>query len=179
MLLQFALCLVASRLVTTSLSSALRTRRGRDVLAVAAIGAVLLFQLPNLLINSDLGDPLSLLHGTAAVLRWTPSGMAAHAIADGGLVGVAELAVVALVVVAAAWLWIKALSRALVTPDVSNEAATVRRDSGLARPDRARRAAGGRGDQGAQVHPARAPLPRRLVHRGGGDRRAGDLVRPG
>lgn len=130
-LLQFALCLVASRLVTTSLSSALRTRRGRDVLAVAAIGAVLLFQLPNLLLNSDLGDPLSLLHGTAAVLRWTPSGMAAHAIADGGLVGVAELAVVALVVVAAAWLWIKALSRALVTPDVSNEAATVRRDSGL------------------------------------------------
>lgn len=130
-LLQFALCLVASRLVTTSLSGALRSRRGRDVLAVAAIGAVLLFQLPNLLINADLGDPLGMLRGSADVLRWTPSGMAAHAIADGGLIGLGELVVVALVVVAAAWLWIKALGRALVTPDVSNEAASVRRDDGF------------------------------------------------
>ncbi|WP_336207688.1 hypothetical protein [Nonomuraea sp. LPB2021202275-12-8] len=130
-LLQFALCLVASRLVTTSLSSALRTRRGRDVLAVAAIGAVLVFQLPNLLVNSNLGDPLALLHGAASVLRWTPSGLAAHAIADGGITGLAELAIVALVVVAAAWLWIKALGRALVTPDVSNQAASVRKESGL------------------------------------------------
>ncbi|MFG1941957.1 hypothetical protein [Nonomuraea sp. NPDC048826] len=130
-LLQFALCLVASRLVTTSLSGALRSRRGRDVLAVAAIGAVLLFQLPNLLLNSDLGNPMALLHSTAGVLRWTPPGMAAHAIADGGLLGLGELVVVALVVVAAAWLWIKALNRALVTPDQSNEAASVRRDSGF------------------------------------------------
>ncbi|MGI5269210.1 hypothetical protein ACQEUU_08675 [Nonomuraea sp. CA-218870] len=130
-LLQFALCLVASRLVTTSLSGALRSRRGRDVLAVAAIGAVLLFQLPNLLIGRDLSDPVALLHGAAQVLRWTPSGLAAHAIADGGWAGLAELAAVALVVVAAAWLWIKSLNRALVTTDASNPAASVRRDSGL------------------------------------------------
>ncbi|MDA0635293.1 hypothetical protein OUY22_17875 [Nonomuraea sp. MCN248] len=130
-LLQFALCLVASRLVTTSLSGALRSRRGRDVLAVAAIGAVLLFQLPNLLLNRDMGDPVALLHGAAQVLRWTPSGLAAHAIADGGWAGLAELAAVALVVVAAAWLWIKSLNRALVTTDASNPAASVRRDSGL------------------------------------------------
>jgi ABC-2 type transport system permease protein len=130
-LLQFALCLVASRLVTTSLSGALRTRRGRDVLAVAAIGAVLVFQLPNLLVNSGVDDPLALLHGAASVLRWTPSGLAAHAIADGGLVGLAELAVLALVVVAVAWLWIKALSRALVTPDVSTQGGTVGKGSGL------------------------------------------------
>src|SRR5690606_33151452 len=97
-LLQFALCLVASRLVTTSLSGALRTRRGRDVLAVAAFASLLLFQLPNLLLNSNLGDPLSLLRGTADLLRWTPSGMTAHAIADGGLTGLGELLVVALVV---------------------------------------------------------------------------------
>ena len=62
-LLQFALCLVASRLVTTALSSALRTRRGRDVLAVAAIFVVLLAQLPNLLLNSSIGDPAGMLRG--------------------------------------------------------------------------------------------------------------------
>ncbi|MEU8109471.1 hypothetical protein AB0C18_37780 [Nonomuraea muscovyensis] len=130
-LLQFALCLVLSRLVTTSLSGALRTRRGRDVLAVAAIFVVLLAQLPNLLVNAELGDPAALLHGVAGMLRWTPPGMAAHAIADGGLAGLAELAVVALVVLVAAWLWIKVLNRALVTPDASTQAGSVREGSGL------------------------------------------------
>ncbi|MGN9836794.1 hypothetical protein ACTMTI_01595 [Nonomuraea sp. H19] len=130
-LLQFALCVVTSRLITTSLSSALRTRRGRDVLAVAALGVVVLAQLPNLLINRGFGDPVAMLHQMAAVLRWTPPGMAAHAIADGGLAGLAELAFVALLVVVLAWLWIKALSRALVTPDVSTQAASVRRGIGL------------------------------------------------
>ncbi|WP_101783794.1 hypothetical protein [Nonomuraea indica] len=129
--LQFALCLVLSRLVTTSLSGALRTRRGRDVLAVAAVFVVLLAQLPNLLVNADLGDPRAVLHGVAGVLRWTPSGMTAHAIADGGLLGLAELLVVALVVAGAAWLWIKVLNRALVTPDASTRAGSVRGGSGL------------------------------------------------
>ncbi|MEV0350493.1 hypothetical protein AB0H88_32320 [Nonomuraea sp. NPDC050680] len=130
-LLQFALCLVASRLVTTALSSAMRTRRGRDVLAVAAIFVVLLAQLPNLLLNSNIGDPAGMLRQVSALLRWTPSGLAAHAMADGGLTGLAELVVVALVVVVVGWLWIKALSRALVTPDSSTRAASVRRGSGL------------------------------------------------
>lgn len=130
-LLQFALCVVTSRLITTSLSSALRTRRGRDVLAVAALLVVVLAQLPNLLMNRDFGDPEAMLHQMAAVLRWTPPGMAAHAIADGGLAGVAELVFLALVVMALAWLWIKALSRALVTPDASTQAASVRKESGL------------------------------------------------
>ncbi|GGO81175.1 hypothetical protein [Nonomuraea cavernae] len=130
-LLQFALCLVTSRLITTALSGALRTRRGRDVLAVAAIFVVLLAQLPNLLVNSDLGDPLAILRGTADAFRWAPSGLAAHAISDGGLVGLAELAVLALIVLLVGWLWIKALSRALVMPDSSTQAASVRKESGL------------------------------------------------
>ncbi|MCK2221261.1 hypothetical protein MF672_046785 [Actinomadura sp. ATCC 31491] len=131
-LLQFALCVVTSRLITTSLSSALRTRRGRDVLAVAALLVVLLAQLPNLIVNRGLGDPAAMLHALAGVLRWTPSGMAAHAIADGGLTGLGELAVVAALVAAVGWLWIRALGRALVTPDVSTQAASVRKDSGWA-----------------------------------------------
>lgn len=129
--LQFALCLVVSRLVTTALSGALRSRRGRDVLVVAALAVVLLLQLPGLLLNSDLSDPAAALHATAAVLRWTPSGMAAHAIADGGPVGLAELAVVALVVAAAGLLWIKALDRALVTADASTQGPAVRGGDGL------------------------------------------------
>ncbi|MEW9547003.1 hypothetical protein [Nonomuraea sp. NPDC050783] len=129
-LLQFALCVVTSRLITTSLSSALRTRRGRDVLAVAALLVVLLAQLPNLIVNRGLGDPEAMLRRLAGVLRWTPPGMAAHAVADGGLVGLAELALLALLVAVLGWLWIKALGRALVTPDVSTQAASVRKGSG-------------------------------------------------
>ncbi|NBE98328.1 hypothetical protein FE391_22300 [Nonomuraea sp. KC401] len=130
-LLQFASCVVASRLVTTSLSGALRTRRGRDLLAVSALALVLLAQLPNLLMNRGFSDPTALLHQMAAVLRWTPPGLAAHALADGGLTGLAELALLALLVVVLGWLWVKALSRALVTPDSSTRAASVRRGSGL------------------------------------------------
>jgi ABC-2 type transport system permease protein len=127
--LQFALCLVTSRVLTTALSGALRSRRGRDVLAVAAVGVVLLSQLPNLLLNRGLpGDLSALLASTGEVLRWAPPGLAAHAIADGGLVGVAELVVLAGVVALLAWLWIVALQRALVMPDASNQGGgTVRR----------------------------------------------------
>ncbi|MEV4890230.1 hypothetical protein AB0K48_12650 [Nonomuraea sp. NPDC055795] len=129
--LQFALCLVTSRLITTALSGALRSRRGRDALAVAAIFAVLLFQLPNLIANRGLGDPVALIGSTAGVLRWTPPGLAAHAIADGGLAGLAELLVVAALVVLIGWLWIKALAHALVTADASTQSASVRRSSGI------------------------------------------------
>ncbi|MEZ0072728.1 ABC-2 type transport system permease protein [Planotetraspora sp. GP83] len=132
--LQFALCLVASRALTTALSGALRSRRGRDLLAVAAVFVVLLFQLPNLLLNRGLpGDPRKLLESAGSALRWTPPGLAAHAIADGGLIGVAELIVVAMVVVVLAWLWIAALQRALVTPDSSNQSGGSVRRSRIAR----------------------------------------------
>ncbi|MEV4459092.1 hypothetical protein [Microbispora sp. NPDC049633] len=119
--LQFAFCLTASRLVTTALSGVLRTRRGRDLLAVVAIIGVLLVQVPNLLLNRGLtGDPTRILASAGDVLRWTPPGLAAHAIADGGLIGVAELVVVAMSVVVMGWLWIAALRYALVRPDSSN-----------------------------------------------------------
>ena len=130
-LLQFALCLVTSRLVTTALSGALRSRRGRDALAVAAILVVLLAQLPNLLFNGGRGDPGAMLRASAGLLRWTPPGLAAHAMADGGLTGLAELVVLAVVVLVLGGLWIKALNRALVTPDASTQAASVRKETGL------------------------------------------------
>ena len=131
-LLQFALCLALSRLITTGLSGALRTRRGRDVMVVAGILIVVLAQMPNLLINRGIGDPLTMLSATAGLMRWTPPGMAAHAIADGGLTGLGELAVLALVVLLAVWAWIRLLARALETADASTQATSVRRSKGLA-----------------------------------------------
>ncbi|MBG0827986.1 hypothetical protein HS041_09425 [Planomonospora sp. ID67723] len=131
-LLQFALCIVVSRLVTTSLSGMLRSRRGRDVLAISVIFVILGAQLPNLLLNRGLaGDPLALLDNVASALRWTPPGMAAHAIADGGPAALAELAFLAVLVAGLGWLWIMALRRALVTTDASTEAASVRNSRGL------------------------------------------------
>ncbi|GLW96118.1 hypothetical protein [Microtetraspora sp. NBRC 16547] len=128
-LLQFALCVVASRAVTTALSASLRSRRGRDVLAVAAVLVILLFQLPGMLASQGFsGDPRVLLDSAASVLRWAPPGMAAHAIEAGGLVGLGELVVVAAAVAVLGWLWIIALRRALVTPDSSNQSGgSVRR----------------------------------------------------
>ncbi|GAA3132165.1 hypothetical protein [Streptosporangium carneum] len=133
-LLQFALCIVTSRLVTTSLSGVLRTRRGRDVLAVSVLFFVLAAQLPNLLLNGGFSaDPAAALRSLASVLRWTPPGMAAHAVTDGGLVAVAELAFLAVLVLVVGRLWIAALRRALVTPDGSTEggASSVRNSRGL------------------------------------------------
>ncbi|MEV0581829.1 hypothetical protein [Nonomuraea sp. NPDC050310] len=127
--LMFALCLVTSRLVTTALSGLLRSRRGRDLLAVAAIALVLLFQLPNIIVNRGLDDPAALLRGAAGFLRWTPPGMTAEAISTGNPLW---LLPVALTVAVVGYLWIKVLGRALVTPDSSTQAAaSVRASSGL------------------------------------------------
>jgi len=131
-LLHFALCVMLSRLVTTSLSGILRTRRGRDVLAVSAVLFILVAQLPNLLLNGGLSaDPRAMLHALASALSWTPSGVAARSIADGGLMAVAGAALLALLIAGAGWLWIAALRRALVTPDASTQGASVRNSRGL------------------------------------------------
>ncbi|RCG27857.1 hypothetical protein DQ384_25355 [Sphaerisporangium album] len=127
--LQVALCMVASRAVTTGLSRLLRSRRGRDLLALGVVVVILVSQLPNLLLSRGYGDDArAFLSGLASVVRWGPPGMAAHAIADGGLVGLAEVAAVAVVVLLLAWVWISTLGRAMVTADSSTQAGSVRRD---------------------------------------------------
>ncbi|PZG47582.1 hypothetical protein C1I98_13155 [Spongiactinospora gelatinilytica] len=133
-LVLFALCLVTSRAITTGLSGVLRSRRGRDLLAVSAILVVLALQIPNLMLNQGLSaDPEALVGSVAAMMRWTPSGMAAHAIADGGAAGLAEVAALAVLVALVGWLWMVALRRALVTTDASTQAGgKVRRSRGVA-----------------------------------------------
>ncbi|GII75482.1 hypothetical protein Sru01_04640 [Sphaerisporangium rufum] len=126
--LHVAICLVASRALTTALSGVLRTRRGRDLLAIGVVLVILLTQVPNLVLNQGIGgDPREYLAGVTSVLRWTPPGMAAHAIADGGLVALAELAVLALVLLVLVELWTAALRRAMVTSDASTQVGSVRR----------------------------------------------------
>ncbi|MFC6080801.1 hypothetical protein [Sphaerisporangium aureirubrum] len=126
--LQFAFCIVASRAVTTALSRLLRTRRGRDLLAAGVLVLILLPQIPNLLLERGVGDaPREMLGRLADTLRWAPPGLAAHAVADGGLTGVAELVVVALVVAGLGAVWIATLRRVMVTADASTQVGSVRR----------------------------------------------------
>ncbi|WP_262841417.1 hypothetical protein [Sphaerisporangium corydalis] len=126
--LQAAFCLVASRAVTTALSRLLRTRRGRDLLAVGVVFVILLTQVPNLLLNQGFGGvPREFLSSLASVVRWGPPAMAAHAIADGGLYGLAEVAAVAAAVLVLTWAWIAALRKAMVTADSSTQLGSVRR----------------------------------------------------
>lgn len=132
--LLFALCVVTSRLITTALSGLLRTRRGRDLTAMGVILFIVAAQIPGLLINSrGTFAPQSLIENVAAVLRWTPSGMAAHAIADGGPAAVAELVLIAALVVLLGWLWIVTLRATMVRADASTQAARVRGGAGIAR----------------------------------------------
>lgn len=123
-----ALCVSFSRMVTTALSGVLRTRRGRDALMLGVVVFVLLSQLPNLLLNGGGGerDYRAMLDGTAAVLRWSPPGLAVHAIADGGVAAVAEIAALAALTLVCGLLWITALRAVLVKADASTQAAAVR-----------------------------------------------------
>jgi ABC-2 type transport system permease protein len=63
-------------------------------------------------------------------MRWLPPGLAAHAIQDAsdGRPGTAllRLALLAAIIVALGWLWIRSLSRALVTADTSTQSSRVR-----------------------------------------------------
>jgi ABC-2 type transport system permease protein len=130
-LLLVALCLVTSRLITTALSGVLRSRRGRDLLAIGVVLFIVLAQLPNLVLNrGPLDDPGGLLHSAADVLRWTPPGLAAHAIVDGGWAALGEIALLAVLALVVGRLWILALGRALVRPDASTQR-SVRRSRGL------------------------------------------------
>ncbi|SDQ87536.1 hypothetical protein [Thermostaphylospora chromogena] len=122
-----ALCVAFSRMVTTALSGVLRTRRGRDALMLGVVVFILLSQLPNLLINTGgVRDYRAVLSGIAAVLRWSPPGLAAHAIADGGVAAVAEIAALAALTLVCGLLWITALRAVLVKADASTQAAAVR-----------------------------------------------------
>lgn len=113
---QFLLCMVASRAVTTALSTVLRSRRARDL-------SIVLFSLALLAVG--LGGPVlaGLLralsdgggHSVLALVRWLPPGLAAGAMIDaarGRLAAAsAELAATCAIVAVLGWAWLAAMRR--------------------------------------------------------------------
>jgi ABC-2 type transport system permease protein len=131
--LQVLFCIALARLATTALAGLLRSRRGTDLAAFAVIPIFALYEafaqvVPRLAAEGKI---------TAATfanidrwLRWLPPGLAAHAIGDASSghlgAGLLRLALLAAIIVAIGWLWIRSLGRALVSVDVSTQASAVR-----------------------------------------------------
>jgi ABC-2 type transport system permease protein len=132
-LLQVLFCITLARLVTTALAGLMRSRRGRDLAALAIIPIFALYEvffqvLPRAIGNHEL--TAASFAGADSWLRWLPPGLAAHAVQDAstGQAGTAvlRLLLAAAVTVVLGWLWARALSRALVTADASTQAATIK-----------------------------------------------------
>ena len=132
-LLQVGFCITLARFVTTSLARLLRSRRGRDLAAFLILPLFALYEafaqvVPRMAAEGRLSP--SSFAGVDSWLRWLPPGLAVHAIQDASAgrpgAAVARLALLAAVVVALGWLWIRSLDRALVTADTSTQAAAVR-----------------------------------------------------
>jgi ABC-2 type transport system permease protein len=131
--LQVLFCIALSRFVTTSLASLLRSRRGRDLAAFMIIPLVALYEFFTQVVPRAAAEgkiTAASFTGFDSWMRWLPPGLAAHAIQDAsdGRPGLAfaRLGALAAVIVVFGWLWVRALSRALVTTDTTTQAARVR-----------------------------------------------------
>jgi ABC-2 type transport system permease protein len=123
---------VLARFVTTGMANLLRSRRGKDFAAFLFVPLIACYELftqvvPRLAASGQL--TAASFDGVDPWLRWLPPGLAAHAIWDAshGRPGpaVARLALLAAVIVVLAWLWVRALDHALVSPDTSTHSAKV------------------------------------------------------
>ena len=131
--LQVLFCITLARLVTTSMAGMLRSRRGKDLAVFLFIPAFALIELLGQVIPraaAQGGITAASFAGVDAWMRWLPPGLAAHAIQDAsdGRPGtaLARLGVLAAVIVVLGWLWIRSLSRGLVTADASTQSSQVR-----------------------------------------------------
>jgi ABC-2 type transport system permease protein len=131
--LQLLFCITLARLVTTSMAGLLRSRRGKDLAVFMFIPIIAGYEfftqvVPRLAATGKLTT--TSFNSSDAWMRWLPPGLAAHAIQDAsdGHIGVAvaRLAGLAAVIVVLGWLWIRSLSRALVSPDSSTQSSQVR-----------------------------------------------------
>jgi ABC-2 type transport system permease protein len=131
--LQLLFCITLARLVTTGMAGMLRSRRGKDLAAFLVIPLFALYEFFTQVVPAEAANhkftPESF-HGLDTWLRWLPPGLAAHAIGDAsaGHLGTAllRLALLAAVIAGLAWLWIRMLSRALVTADTTTASSRVR-----------------------------------------------------
>ena len=131
--LQVLFCIALSRFVTTSLASLLRSRRGRDLAAFMIIPLFALYEFFAQVVPKAASEgkiTAASFTGFDSWMRWLPPGLAAHAIQDAsdGRPGMAfaRLGALAAVIVVFGWLWVRSLSRALVTADTTTQAARVR-----------------------------------------------------
>ncbi|HEY3980730.1 MAG TPA: hypothetical protein VGM79_25860 [Streptosporangiaceae bacterium] len=131
-LLQVLFSIVLARFVITGLAGVLRSRRGKDFAVFLFIPIVACYELftqvvPRLAASGQL--TAASFAGVDPWLRWLPPGLAAHAISDAshGRPGAAllRLALLAAIIIALAWLWVRALGHALVSPDSSTQSAQV------------------------------------------------------
>ena len=129
-LLQVLFCITLARFVTTGLAGMLRSRRGKDFAVLLIIPIFAVYEgfiqiVPKLASEGAL--TAASFGGVDRWLRWTPPGLAVHAIwdASAGHPGTAllRLALLAGIIVVLGLLWIRSLSRALVTTDTSTQSA--------------------------------------------------------
>ena len=129
-LLQVLFCITLARFVTTGLAGLLRSRRGKDLAVLLIIPIFAVYEgfiqiVPKL--TSEGALTAASFGGVDRWLRWTPPGLAVHAIWDAstGHSGTAllRLALLAGIIVVLGLLWIRSLSRALVTTDTSTQSA--------------------------------------------------------
>jgi ABC-2 type transport system permease protein len=128
--LQVLFCITLARFVTTALAGMLRSRRGRDFAALLFIPIFAAYEgfiqiVPKL--TSEGALTASSFGGVDKWLRWTPPGLAVHAIYDASAghpgTAVLRLAVMAGIIVGLGLLWIRSLRSALVTTDTSTQSA--------------------------------------------------------
>jgi ABC-2 type transport system permease protein len=131
--LQVLFCIVLARFVTTGMAGLLRSRRGRDLGVFLVIPLFALYEFFAQVVPRAAAEgkiTTASFTGFDTWMRWLPPGLAAHAIHDAsdGRTGIAlvRLAILAAVIVVLGWLWIRALSRALVTTDTSARSSQVR-----------------------------------------------------
>ena len=131
--LQVLFCIALARWVTTALAGLLRSRRGRDLAALAIIPIFGLYEIFAQVVPKAIGQhqlTAASFAGVDAWLRWLPPGLAAHAVQDASTghagLAVARLALLLGIIVVLVALWGLSLSRALVTEDASTQAAAVR-----------------------------------------------------
>ena len=128
--LQVLFCITLARFVTTALAGMLRSRRGKDFAALLIIPIFALYEgfiqiVPKLASEGAL--TAASFGGVDRWLRWTPPGLAVHAIwdASAGHPGTAflRLALLAGIIIVLGVAWIRSLSRAMVTTDTSTQSA--------------------------------------------------------
>ena len=131
--LQVLFCIVLARCVTTSLAGLLRSRRGKDFAGLLMLPIFALYEafvqiVPRMTAEGKL--TAKSFGGIDAWMRWTPPGLAAHAIQDASTghaaTGLLRLLLLVAIIVALGWIWIRGLDRALTTADTTTQTAAVR-----------------------------------------------------